>query len=70
MTVNCRSSFDSLNQTKRDDLQSAIDTDDRIVTDRTVDPHIKSLRKKLADTKPGFDPARSVYAVRYRYDPS
>jgi two-component system response regulator BaeR len=52
----------------RAQLQSAIYTDHRIVTDRTVDSHIKNLRKKLSDTKPGFDPVSSVYGVGYRYE--
>ena len=52
----------------RAQLQSAIYTDHRVVTDRTVDSHIKNLRKKLADSKPGFDPVSSVYGVGYRYE--
>jgi len=52
----------------RAQLQSAIYTDHRVVTDRTVDSHIKNLRKKLSDAKPGFDPVSSVYGVGYRYE--
>ncbi len=52
----------------RAQLQSAIYTDHRVVTDRTVDSHIKNLRRKLADAKPGFDPVSSVYGVGYRYE--
>ncbi len=52
----------------RAQLQSAIYTDHRVVTDRTVDSHIKNLRKKLTDAKAGFDPVSSVYGVGYRYE--
>ncbi len=42
--------------------------DHRVVSDRTVDSHVKNLRRKLEDT--GVDPIVSVYGVGYKYDPS
>ena len=48
-------------------LQHAYD-DDRIVTDRTVDTHIKNLRRKLHEAAPeAEDPIVSVYGVGYKY---
>lgn len=52
----------------RAQLLESIYLDHRVVSDRTVDSHIKNLRRKLADAKPGFDPVSSVYGVGYRYE--
>jgi two-component system response regulator BaeR len=52
----------------RAQLLESIYLDHRVVSDRTVDSHIKNLRRKLADAKPGFDPVQSVYGVGYRYE--
>lgn len=41
--------------------------DHRIVSDRTIDSHIKKLRHKLAGLVPGFDLIHSVYGVGYHY---
>ena len=48
----------------RQQLMDAAYRDHRIVSDRTVDSHVKNLRRKLADA--GFDPITSVYGVGYR----
>ena len=50
----------------RDQLMSSIYADYRIVSDRTVDTHVKNLRRKLADAGPGMDFVESVYGVGYR----
>ena len=50
----------------RSQLIDALYEDHRVVSDRTVDSHIKNLRRKLADV--GADPIESVYGVGYRYD--
>lgn len=50
----------------RDQLMNAIYTDYRIVSDRTVDTHVKNLRRKIADASPGVDLIESVYGVGYR----
>lgn len=50
----------------RDQLMSHTYDDNRIVTDRTVDSHIKKLRKKIVNL--GIeDVIQSVYGVGYRY---
>jgi two-component system response regulator BaeR len=50
----------------RDQLMSAIYSDYRIVSDRTVDTHVKNLRRKLADCKPNTELIESVYGLGYR----
>jgi two-component system response regulator BaeR len=42
--------------------------DHRVVTDRTVDTHIKNLRKKIAEIRPGEDPIPSIYGVGYKLE--
>lgn len=43
--------------------------DYRIVSDRTVDSHIKKLRKKLNDALPNNDLIKSIYGVGYKFEP-
>ena len=50
----------------RDQLMSSIYSDYRIVSDRTVDTHVKNLRRKLAESGPGTELIESVYGVGYR----
>jgi len=52
----------------RDQLMDRIYTDQRIVSDRTIDSHITKLRKKLAAANAGADVIRSVYGVGYKYE--
>jgi DNA-binding response OmpR family regulator len=40
---------------------------DAYVSDRTIDSHIKRLRKKLTDADPGFAGIETVYGLGYRY---
>ena len=42
--------------------------DNRIVSDRTIDSHIKKLRKKLADIAPEQELIHSVYSVGYKFE--
>ena len=51
----------------RAQLLDAIYADFRVVNDRTVDSHIKNLRRKISDAEPGANPIESVYGVGYRY---
>jgi two-component system response regulator ChvI len=37
------------------------------VAERTIDTHIKRLRKKLADTSPHADPIETVHGLGYRF---
>jgi two-component system response regulator BaeR len=52
----------------RDQLMDRIYTDDRIVSDRTIDSHIKKLRKKLAAVAPDEELVGSVYGVGYKFN--
>ena len=51
----------------RSQLLDAIYVDFRVVSDRTVDSHIKNLRRKIADAETDANPIESVYGVGYRY---
>lgn len=51
----------------RDQLLEHLYDDHRVVTDRTVDSHIKNLRRKLQAHHPQ-DPIRSIYGVGYKLD--
>ena len=53
----------------RSQLMDRIYDDQRIVSDRTIDSHIKKLRKKLADILPDMELIHSVYGAGYRYEP-
>ena len=52
----------------RDQLMDRIYTDQRIVCDRTIDSHIKKLRKKIHAVAPDLEIIRSVYGVGYKYE--
>jgi two-component system response regulator BaeR len=52
----------------RDQLIDAMYRDARVVSDRTVDSHVKKLRKKIADVLPDRDIVHSVYGVGYKYE--
>jgi len=53
----------------RAELMDLIYADHRIVSDRTIDSHIKKLRRKLARLAPGHELIHSVYGAGYRYEP-
>jgi len=50
----------------RQQLMDALYRDHRVVSERTVDSHVKNLRRKLAAVGP--DPIDSVYGVGYRLE--
>lgn len=52
----------------RNYLMDVIYADHRVVTDRTVDSHIKNLRKKLQTLRPSEDIIRSIYGVGYKLE--
>lgn len=52
----------------RDQLLDNLYFDHRVVTDRTVDSHIRNLRRKLEQACPGRDPIRSIYGVGYKLE--
>lgn len=51
----------------RGQLMNDMYADNRVVSDRTVDSHVKKLRKKLAALGGTGDAIESVYGVGYRY---
>ena len=53
----------------RDQLLDNIYTDNRLVSDRTIDSHIKNLRRKLQKLSPDHEIVRSVYGVGYKVEP-
>ena len=40
---------------------------DAYVSDRTIDSHIKRIRRKFCDTDDGFDAIETIYGIGYRY---
>ena len=51
----------------RDQLMSSAYDDDIYVDDRTIDSHIKRLRKKFKDLDESFESIETLYGVGYRY---
>jgi len=52
----------------RDQLIDAMYKDERVVSDRTVDSHIKKIRRKIAAIAPERDVIHSLYGVGYKYE--
>lgn len=52
----------------RDKLMDAIYDDQHIVNDRTIDSHIKKLRKKLAEIEFDVGTIHSVYGAGYKFE--
>ncbi len=52
----------------REQLMRNMYDDSRIVSDRTIDSHIKKLRKKLVELNPEQGVIQSVYGVGYRVE--
>jgi two-component system response regulator BaeR len=50
----------------REQIIDALYTDGREIVDRTIDSHIRNLRRKLAEVRPGSEWIESVYGVGYR----
>jgi two-component system response regulator BaeR len=53
----------------RQQLMDKIYPDGRFVSDRTIDSHIKKLRKKIQAVDPEARLIHSVYGVGYKFDP-
>ena len=51
----------------RDNLMDAAYDDQVYVDDRTIDSHIKRMRKKFRQVDPTFDAIETLYGVGYRY---
>lgn len=52
----------------RDQLMDHIYKDNRVVSDRTIDSHIKKLRKRIAQALPDTEVIHSVYGVGYKFE--
>ncbi|WP_250655618.1 response regulator [Alkalimarinus coralli] len=52
----------------REQLMDHIYSDHRVVSDRTIDSHIKKIRKKIAEVCPEKELIHSVYGVGYKYE--
>jgi two-component system, OmpR family, response regulator BaeR len=52
----------------RDQLMDMMYRDERVVSDRTVDSHIKKIRRKIAAVVPEREIVHSVYGVGYKYE--
>ncbi len=52
----------------RTQLMDNLYEDNRIVTDRTVDSHVKNLRKKIGECGANPEVIRSVYGVGYKFE--
>ena len=52
----------------RDQLMDKLYEDRRVVLDRTVDTHVKNVRRKLARIAPEEDIIRSIYGVGYKLE--
>jgi len=52
----------------RDELLDSLYADHRVVSDRTVDSHVKNLRRKLQKVRPLDDLVHSVYGVGYKLE--
>jgi two-component system response regulator BaeR len=53
----------------RQQLIDAMYRDERIVSDRTVDSHIKKIRRKIAAVLPDREVIHSLYGAGYKYEP-
>ena len=52
----------------RERLMDSIYSDHRVVSDRTIDSHVKKLRRRLDALLPGRELIHSVYGVGYRFE--
>jgi len=52
----------------REQLMDRIYLDHRVVSDRTIDSHVKKLRRRLDEVFPGAGLVQSVYGAGYRFE--
>ena len=52
----------------RNQLMTRIYPDNRIVSDRTIDSHVKKLRQRLDKYSPSVDYIHSVYGIGYKFE--
>ena len=53
----------------REQLMDSMYQDERVVSDRTVDSHIKKLRRKIQEQLPDQELIHSVYGLGYKFEP-
>ncbi|BFM05751.1 response regulator [Halioxenophilus aromaticivorans] len=53
----------------RGQIMDSIYRDYRVVSERTIDSHIKKLRKKIEACEPNHHYVQSVYGVGYKFEP-
>jgi two-component system, OmpR family, response regulator ChvI len=53
----------------RDQLMQHAYPDNTFVSDRTIDSHVKRVRRKLEEIDPGFESIETVYGLGYRFTP-
>jgi len=54
----------------RNQLMTRIYPDNRVVSDRTIDSHVKKLRQKLEALDAENEYIQSVYGIGYKYEPA
>jgi two-component system response regulator ChvI len=54
----------------RDQLMDAAYGESIFLDDRTIDSHIKRLRRKLRESDPAFDQIETLYGIGYKYKTS
>ena len=52
----------------RDQLLDQLHDDQRAISDRAIDSHIKNLRRKLEKAEPQAELIRSIYGVGYKFE--
>lgn len=52
----------------RDQLMNQLYDDHRMVTDRTVDSHVKNIRRKLGQVSTEQELIHSIYGVGYKLE--
>jgi two-component system response regulator BaeR len=52
----------------REQLLSSVYEDQRDISDRAIDTHIKNIRKKIQSVDSGFEAIVSVYGLGYRFE--
>ncbi|NVJ62557.1 MAG: response regulator [Gammaproteobacteria bacterium] len=53
----------------RQQILDLVYSDYRVISDRTVDSHIRNLRKKLTELETPEEPLRSIYGAGYKFEP-
>lgn len=52
----------------REQLMDLMYRDQRVVSDRTVDSHVKKIRRKISEVLPDREIVHSVYGLGYKYE--